>query len=251
MLYLPDDGPCPPRGSAMTRTTKDFNLSTAAARARLKPRDKAYFRALDIGIRIGYRRHQLGGKWVWDRYLGDGHYTAQTIKGVVADDFLRCDGIRVLSFAQAVAKVRELASTPPIGPLTVAEAMTDYFKRRRQKGGRPDSDERRSTMHIVPVLGDTPVDSLTTARLDEWLASLVRGKTAEKRRASMASANRTLTILRAALRGAARTGLNSAGAWSSSPKAPPIIWLGWRSKRWRQSRPQRRPLASRPPRRQR
>jgi hypothetical protein len=35
---------------------------------------------------------------------------------------------------QAIARVRELASAPPIGPTTVAEAMDAYFKRLAAKG---------------------------------------------------------------------------------------------------------------------
>jgi hypothetical protein len=143
----------------MTRTTKDCNLSTPAARARLKPRDKPFWHALDPGVRLGYRRHQLGAKWVWNRYKGAGRYSAETFAG--ADDFLKAAGVRVLDYGQAIAKVRERASAKPAGPVTVAEAMAAYFERLRQKGRRVDEAERRAEMHILPGLGDKPVDALT------------------------------------------------------------------------------------------
>jgi hypothetical protein len=66
--------------------------------------------------------------------------------------------------------------------------MQNYFARLQQKGRNVDSDERRCARRIIPGLGGEPVDLLTTAMLDAWLAGLVRGKTDEKIRASRASA---------------------------------------------------------------
>jgi integrase len=200
----------------VTRTTKDHNLSTPAARARLKPRDHVYWRSLGVGVRLGYRRHALGGRWVWSRYLGAGRYHAETIEGA-ADDFLRADGIGVLSYQQAIAAVRELASRPPPGPLTVAQAMQNYFDRLEQKGRSVDMDERRVERHVLPVLGDIPVDSLDRSTLDEWLANVAAGfDGAGPTRARKATANRTLTILKAALNQSYKDGLSASDrAWRS------------------------------------
>jgi hypothetical protein len=174
-----------------------------AARARLVPRSKAYLRALDPGVRLGYRRHQLGGKWLWSVYNGDGSYSAKTFAG--ADDFLRPDGERILDYGQAIARVRELASAPPIGPTTVAEAMDAYFKRLAAKGKKTADAERRANTHIVKPLGAVPVDALTRDILDRWLANVANGRDgAGPTRARKATANRVATILHAALNQAFR-----------------------------------------------
>lgn len=182
----------------MTRTVSESNLSTLAARARLKPRDKPYFRKIDIGLHLGYGKGTTpGGKWSLRKYLGAERYKRETLG--IADDHVAADGVRVLSFAQAVRRALDRAAGPPIGPLTVAEAMEAYFERLEQKGKRAVEARARADRHIVKALGDRPVDSLTRDMLDLWLAGLVRGKDADAKRASQASANRILTILKAGL----------------------------------------------------
>jgi integrase len=165
--------------------------------------DGRTLRAGFTGTRLGYRRHQLGGKWLWSVYNGDGSYSAKTFAG--ADDFLRPDGERILDYGQAIARVRELASAPPIGPTTVAEAMDAYFKRLAAKGKKTADAERRANTHIIKPLGAVPVDALTRDILDRWLANVANGRDgAGPTRARKATANRVATILHAALNQAFR-----------------------------------------------
>ena len=58
----------------MSRQVSDSNLSTRKARAKLTPRAKPYWRLIDHGRHIGYRRTARGGAWVARRYLGSGKY---------------------------------------------------------------------------------------------------------------------------------------------------------------------------------
>ncbi len=55
----------------MARTVRDAKLESRTARAALKPAGKPYWRALDEGLHVGYRKGQGAGKWVVRRYAGD------------------------------------------------------------------------------------------------------------------------------------------------------------------------------------
>jgi len=90
----------------MARSVRDANLETRTARTRLKPSGKPYFRTLEPGLHLGYRRPQTGaGKWVARHYIGERNYEVETI--AVADDFSDADGVAILSFRQAQDAARE------------------------------------------------------------------------------------------------------------------------------------------------
>src|SRR5436190_11236240 len=89
-------------GGKMPRALKDSNLGSRDARSRLKARGKPYWRLIEPGLHLGYRK--LAGRpgtWCVRRYTGAQTYTVEAIKGVVADDNADADGRTVLSFAQA------------------------------------------------------------------------------------------------------------------------------------------------------
>jgi hypothetical protein len=59
----------------MARTVRDVRLDSRAAREQLAPRGKPYWRELDPGLHIGYRRMRGGaGSWVRRRYVGERDY---------------------------------------------------------------------------------------------------------------------------------------------------------------------------------
>ena len=74
---------------------------------RLQPRGKPYWRQLEPGLAIGYRKPTSGaGKWVVSHHLGGKHdYETDTFG--VADDLSDPDGEKILSFWQAQTKARE------------------------------------------------------------------------------------------------------------------------------------------------
>ena len=60
----------------MSRKVRDAALDTRAARSRLKPNVKPYFRLMEPGLHLGYRRLSSGpGSWVARHYQGAGVYT--------------------------------------------------------------------------------------------------------------------------------------------------------------------------------
>jgi integrase len=191
---------------ALSKTIRERKLDSPAARAKLKPSGKPYWRAIDTGLHLGYRKNLTGGKWVLRRYLGDERYAVETIGA--ADDHSASNGIDTLDFFQAQRKAREvaaLAKAPATyGPFTVAAAMASYFARLDHEGSKSLIDARgRARIHILPALGNVPVVDLTREKLSQWLAGLAGkaqdGHDGDSIRQRRATANRVLTILRAAL----------------------------------------------------
>ena len=230
-------------GVKLARTVRDTDLQTRAARLRLKVRGKPYWRVLESGLHLGYRRTKAGGgSWIARRFVGDGRYSEKGLG--LADDLQDADAVAVLSFGDAQAKARNswkaeqreaLGLEPQSGPYTVADAIRDYFEARERRGSKGvKADRHASDARIIPELGLNEASRLTTQRLRAWhtaLASsnkLVRTKaTAAKRatkalnvdddeavRARRATANRILTIVKAALNHAYHEGrLASDEAW--------------------------------------
>jgi len=213
----------------MARTVRDTNLEKPAARARLAPRGKPYWRVLESGLHLGYRRTKTGGgSWTARRFLGGGKYAERGLG--LADDLQEADGATVLTFSDAQGKARvwwkaaeraELGLAPIDGPYTVRKALDAYFADRERRGSKGLAKDRAAARaRILPALGDVELAKLTTKRIRDWhtgLATapkLVRSsrivKKAQKRRAvdakdadavraRRATANRTLTVLKAAL----------------------------------------------------
>src|ERR1017187_6531121 len=109
---VPDRGPLDTvldslwEGGNMARRVRDSSLETRAARLRLKPRGKPYYRSIEPGLHLGYRKTRgAGGKWVARHYIGAQNYQVETI--ATADDFSDADGVAILSFAQAQKAARK------------------------------------------------------------------------------------------------------------------------------------------------
>src|SRR6478609_1213800 len=119
----------------MPRKVRDSNLETRTARSRLKVAHKPYFRLIEPGLHLGYRKLASGpGTWVVRRYGGEGKYTVKNLLTpdgalVVADDFSEPDGHSVLNFgrAQERAKASRPEGREQAKPYTVADAMNDYL----------------------------------------------------------------------------------------------------------------------------
>jgi integrase len=161
-------------------------------------------------------------------YAGGQTYQVETI--ATADDYSDADGVAILSFRDAQAKARERmvsrahTAAGKTGPVTVAAAMDEYLEfldGNRKSGG----DARyRDAAFIRPVFGKIEVAALTAEKLRHWHAALAKeaprlrtkkgktqkyrelGKDDETKRRRRASANRTLTVLKAALNRAWREG---------------------------------------------
>jgi integrase len=185
-----------------------------------------YFVKIAKGLRLGYYRGSIAGTWIGRRYLGDGSYETDPLG--LADDTTNADGVKVLDYWQAQETVRRWAERNRFadvgmilrGPYSVADAVRDYLEEiTAEKPARPVRDARTIFENsVLPEPGHLLAETLTTDRLVRWRNTLaarpmgVRKKrtatvratravanTDEARRKRKATANRSLTMLKAAL----------------------------------------------------
>ncbi|BDU70256.1 phage-related integrase [Geothrix oryzae] len=213
----------------MGRSKRDGRLEYPTPRLKLLPRKEPYWTGLEEGQSLGYYRpkNRAAGRWLAKFFDVETKKRSMTTLGT-ADDYTEADGQQVLNYAQAQEKAREWIQAARTlitgeesrkGPYTVAYAMEDYQKdciRRGVKSGEQMGSVVRA--HILPTLGNLEVARLTRSRLERWHEALasqparVRTKktasepavkaaptTEEGKRQRRATANRVLSVLKAAL----------------------------------------------------
>ena len=223
----------------MAGTVRHARLESASARSRLKRGRQPHWQALKEGrVHLGYQcwKGDAAGRWVLRRYLGNAKYRVTALG--LADDAGDADGVRVLTFEQAEAKARAMVDTPAhrVHRLTVRQALGRYIEHKRDLGQPVGDVLSRGTVHILPSLGDLVVAELTAEQLRRWLATMAaapaqsRPKNGKPRykaapvgdeaiRARRASANRVLTMLKAALNHAFDEGhVSNRDAWGRKLK---------------------------------
>lgn len=232
----------------MSRTTSDAQITTKAARERLPVQHEPHWRGVEGGLAIGYRKTATGGSWMARLRIG-GRYEKNALGR--ADDLQKADGTVVLDHRQAQAKAITWAAKRQRITLghepeptkvarqayTVADATADYLADYQARGGKAVPTTRTSiAAHILPALGRVPVERLTRAGLRDWHRGLAAAAPRRRRRkgsevpepatapvvgsgamrARQATANRILTIVKAALNHARAEGkvTCSADAWA-------------------------------------
>lgn len=220
----------------MAKTVRDAKMDSRAARERLASQGKPHYRIIEPGLHLGYRKPKSGsGKWV-ARHYENGKYEVELL--AIADDFSDADGISILNYRQAQECARSRmvqrshASAGKTGPVTVQDAMNDYlewFLENRRSGV---DTKKRADAFIIPELGDIELEKLTADDIRQWHSTLAKqarrtrtksGKSQQHRAVEdsdkyrqrrRSSANRVLTILKAALNRAWKAGrVTTDGAW--------------------------------------
>jgi integrase len=199
---------------AKRRKREEYDTLTKSARVGdgrrggLPARPKPYFRKMGAGKALGYIRRSAGpGSWIVREGIG-GQYRTRVIG--LADDFGPADGRDVLTYQQAAQKATEPDLPLSVsGRLTVADAMDTYLAMLEAKSAHAKETRQRADLHIIPKLGTTRVDRLTKTQIEKWRDGMIRGNPdpdkpgdlgdPEAKRRSQDSANRILTILKAAL----------------------------------------------------
>ena len=178
----------------MARTVKDVRLDSRAARERLAPRKKPYYRVIENGRHLGYYKGLRTGTWLARTY--DGARYAEKKLGT-ADDTLDANGADVLSFSSAQAAARQWfdavalrqvaeASEPAV---TVRSAVEDYIAARDAKEtvrqGRVvrSSASQKLQLHVLAndVLASLELPSVDAAVLMAWRKGLA-GTAASRQR---------------------------------------------------------------------
>jgi integrase len=230
------------------------DLTSPTARRRLRPLHKsaAYWVTIAEGQHLGYRKiAESPGSW-WARlYLGAGKYTPHHHLGS-ADDLAASDGSNVLSYRDALTQAAEwwreerFRRAIGVGPppaYTVADACRDYLSWFREHRRGVERTEDAIKRDIVPVLGSLLLTGdpdqgkfLTRPVARAWhqdiakrpaklrsRAGVVKTRelvTEEDHRKRRATANRVLTVLKAALNFAVDEGRilkAMADSWNVSP----------------------------------
>src|SRR6185369_17228360 len=97
---------------------------------------KPQFVSVGQGLSLGYRRNKTAGTWVYRKADGRGGMKTEGIG--IADDFVEADGQEVLSYWQAVDKVRQMAKPAGgvPGSITVQQAFDNYLPTLESKNAR-------------------------------------------------------------------------------------------------------------------
>jgi integrase len=217
----------------MARSVRNAKIDTRSARAKLAERREPYWTVLSAGCALGYRRGAKGGTWIAKFRDADGKRHLEALGA--ADDTRDPDGLSVYSFAQAQErargwfqrKAREAAGdfVPLDRPYTVADALADYRVDYQRRGGKAtDRLDWSAAAWIKPELGSVVLDRLTKGKIVAWHQKIAEtpprlrtkagaapkhrdiDSSPEAVRRRRSTANRVLTILKAALNHAHREG---------------------------------------------
>lgn len=231
----------------MGRAVKDAKLDKRDARLKLAVQKEPYWRLVSEGAHLGYYRGQRVGKWVarFRKPGAKGGYAKTTLGE--ADDTRDADGEAILTFRQADDAARKWfeeqarGGTKALGPFTVGDALDEYLE--GFTGKDVQSAKYRIEALIRPLLGHHHVGLLTRKIIRDWHSarakSPIRMRTAKRAteqnerefdaddsnavRKRRATANRDLTVLKAALNRAAddRDGL-PVDAWRGVKPFPDV-----------------------------
>ncbi|MCA0201026.1 MAG: site-specific integrase [Proteobacteria bacterium] len=212
----------------MARTVRDAKIDSRSARAKLPVQKSVFWVTISRGFAMGYRKGAKGGVWLV-KLVRDGDRAEQTLGS--ADDALDPDGKNILDYSQAQDEARKWLKTyelkkdgePVTHNYSVENALDDYFADYKRRSNKATKDlQSRINGQIKPALGKLLLSKLTKKRLRDWHAGVAdagarlrTSKKTEKKaeqkfrefdttddeqvRKRRASANRLLTILKAAL----------------------------------------------------
>jgi integrase len=216
----------------MARRLRDSNLESRDARSKLTARGKPYFKAIGRGLHLGYRKNKSGGVWVVRRYI-DGAYVEERV--ALADDHEDANGDTILDFWQAQDAARTMRPHSRRGAYTVKDAVRDYLLHLEGRASYDDAKARLEA-YAIPTFGNTAIGDISADELRAWHRGIAKqgARRRTKRgaaqnygtidgpevaRGRQASANRCLSLLKAALNHAWRDGKCDLGAW---PRVSPF-----------------------------
>lgn len=200
---------------ALARRITNPKIDSRSARTGLSTRREPYWAVISLGCALGYRRTHPCGSWI-ARF--------------------RSRQLNRLSFAQAQVRAgsffdrraKELAGDiePGTGSFSVAAAISRYLESYRRRGGKSlDKMESVARTYILPDRGALALVKLSKGRIEKWYEGIatspprVRGAKGKPNRLRAArngvefdrkrraTANRALTVLKAALNNAYHDGL--------------------------------------------
>lgn len=200
----------------LRRKPRPARLGTAESRANLTVQLEPYWATITPGTALGYYKGERDRSWFVRQRTG-GRYVKTRIG--TPDDHAVADGEVVLSHSQALNKALTLQveqRTPQPrhygDGMTLNEVMRRYIEDYLPGKGSQKLTEQQWKRHIEPGIGRKLVTALDDSDLRKWVKGLItkppaiRGKAQpfdpndpEQLRQRKATANRTLTMVKAAL----------------------------------------------------
>ena len=234
----------------MPLRSRTFRLESLAERSQLQLRVWPYWGYFGRGRAVGYLPAREGNGTWQARYAWRDYDTKRTryrqLHLGYADDRSESDGIRVLSFQQAVSAAKHWIATNadkvvredfkaspdrliylPVGDVyTVAHAVLDYLRYAMMYRKAPEVPMYRANRYILPHIGLIAADELTSEQIREWMEMVaeypaqrgtgrrLENPTPEQRQRRRNTANAVLSTLTAALNLAFRDGkISTDAAW--------------------------------------
>jgi integrase len=170
-------------------------IDKSGVRNKLAERKEPYWGApVERGLYVGFRKLAQGGNWIARYRDEDGTHKYTSLGQVSAErdyDVAKAEARRWMKQIVAGVKTTDVK--------TVADACREYVKDRRKVKGdacADDAEQRFEREVYTSTLGALPLDRVRQKRIEEWRDNLIERK---KKPVGKASANRTLTSLKAAL----------------------------------------------------
>lgn len=220
----------------MGRNIKSAKLDTRSARLGLKPNKNPYWVLLGRNEYLGYRKGKTGGVWVARIRSEDDKYKFHSLG--VADDTQDANDVTVFNFYQAQKIARDWIDQAKLNEVEtgkakylINDALDDYIDYLQNHGKSAERAEYSIRSYIRPTFGKLLPSELTSKKISDWHKKLAENKPRvrssgipkyrdidvndpEYLRKRKSSANRILTILKAALNRAYQHGyIHSDSAW--------------------------------------
>ncbi|MCP3869434.1 MAG: tyrosine-type recombinase/integrase [Gammaproteobacteria bacterium] len=193
--------------------TKFTGIDTITKRRNLPPRREPYWHKLRAGQYLGLRKSERSETWIVRRSTDGGKKKYYSLGGDL--DFERAQD-------EALAWLKQSEQVEPGQPTryTVTVAVADYVAHLAIENGEKSSKAVKQSLekHLVSRLGKVELGRLTTNQIKKWRDGLVKTGDPETVRRSKDTANRVLSIAKAAFNLAFRSGIiGSDTAWRRVP----------------------------------
>jgi hypothetical protein len=214
----------------VARTCSNAPLDTITGRRRLPPRLAPYWRSVRLGLRIGWRFRAGDAAGVWlCRLALPGNDIRQKVLAGADDHPVRADGVRVLTYAQAVDAAQAWAGAEHGATATGARREKDHtvgealrlYRAAKLGAGQRDRASAVETLikrHLPGELAGTRCSELTAQVLKDWLRARTASARTDVPVLSQGTRDKLRGVLGAALRAggapeiAIAGGLNAASA---------------------------------------
>ena len=162
----------------MARTVREASLATRSARLRLAVASKPYWRVIEQGLHLGYRRRATGGSWIARRRNDERHLSRDQARScrrpagrqrrehprlLAGASARRASGAaRSSGSPPAMARCRTVPTPSPVRWPTISRTTG------AAAASRSRASKASSAATSCRTLGKLPVAKLTPQRLRDW-----------------------------------------------------------------------------------